>query len=338
MDEPALRSLISSLDQHLATLGGWLYFWTVMVIVGCAGELIFVVYAYLDDRRVWFHARSTGSVAPPEKPSILVLILEVLSVALVVVGIAGELYIDWQSGDLQTQLRDANGKLILLLEQEAGDAKKSALGAADALKIAQQRLGVLEINSDALSLRIQNASGKLTTVEDAVRMQGPRWRLLEDGKKTFVSSLKPFAGQSFTIINCGTGNTEQDVLDQYILRFMGKDGANWIYSGFSSQSGCTSVFGVGGILIEFDIKGAKELKDAGYALTHTFNEIKISAAAMPVLIEPLDLARIPPEFRSIYEGSSIEALAKNPRTVVVFVGSNPMIDFSKRFPELTKHP
>ena len=52
------------------------------------------------------------------------------SVALVVVGISGELYIDWESGDLQTQLRSANGSLVLLLEKEAGAAKDSADAAA----------------------------------------------------------------------------------------------------------------------------------------------------------------------------------------------------------------
>jgi hypothetical protein len=138
MDETALRLLISGLDQHLSSLEGWLHFWTLVVIIGCAGEMYFVLHAYLGDRKNWFNAKTRGFIAPPEKPSGLVLILEILSIALVVVGISGELYIDRESGDLQTQLRVANGKLTLLLEREAGDAKHSAEGAAVASAIAQK--------------------------------------------------------------------------------------------------------------------------------------------------------------------------------------------------------
>jgi len=132
MDEPALRVLISSLEQQLSTLEEWLYFWTMLVIVGCAGELFFVIHEYLDNRKLWNRARTKGFVANPEKPSGFVLIFEVLSVAFVVIGIAGELYLNWQSSDLQTKLRNANGSLILLFEKEAGDAKESALRAAAA--------------------------------------------------------------------------------------------------------------------------------------------------------------------------------------------------------------
>jgi hypothetical protein len=97
-----------------------------MVILGCAGELVFVIFEYLDDRRVWYKARTRGFITFPERPPLIVLILELLSVAFVVVGIAGELNVDFRSGRLETQRNDANGKLILLLDQKAGAAEVSA--------------------------------------------------------------------------------------------------------------------------------------------------------------------------------------------------------------------
>jgi len=137
MDESALRTLIATLDKQSVPLHWWLHFWTWMVIIGCAGEMYFVLHAYLDERKLWFNARTTGFVAPPEKPSWMVLILELLSVAAVVIGIAGELNIDFKAGRLESQLRDANSQLVFLLGKEAGDAEVSAEGAAKAASQAE---------------------------------------------------------------------------------------------------------------------------------------------------------------------------------------------------------
>jgi len=52
--------------------------------------------------------------------------------ALIVIGVAGELYVDVQAGNIETQIREANDKLLGLIIQEAGDAKTSALDAANA--------------------------------------------------------------------------------------------------------------------------------------------------------------------------------------------------------------
>jgi hypothetical protein len=82
-----------------------------------------------------------------------VLILEVTSVALVVIGIAGELFVDWKSDDLQTRLRDANGSLVLKLEQSAGEAKESAKTAAkDATTAKVASAGAVADSGTALTL------------------------------------------------------------------------------------------------------------------------------------------------------------------------------------------
>lgn len=156
MNESALRSLIGGLEQQLSRLEWWLYAWTVLVIVGCAGELYFVQHAYLDERRLWKRARTLGGVAP-KKPSALVLIFEILSVAAVVVGISGELQVDRKSGDIQTQLRDANSQLVLLLEKETGAAKDSAEAAAKAAGIAKEASGNAVVTSSNAKVAAGNA-------------------------------------------------------------------------------------------------------------------------------------------------------------------------------------
>jgi hypothetical protein len=193
MDEPALRSLISSLEQQLGTFEWWLYFWTVLVIVGCAGELFFVFHEYLDERKTWFSARTLGSLALPEKPSGLVFILEVLSVALVVVGIAGELYIDWKSGDLQTQLRNANGSLILLLEKESGDAvtnAKLAKATADAVGREAQEA---ESKIESVSKRASDLDAGLRETQYAFSMRNLQTLAIRD---QLIERLKRFKGKT----------------------------------------------------------------------------------------------------------------------------------------------
>jgi hypothetical protein len=156
MDESALRTLIASLYAQIEPLHFWLHVWTVVVIVGCAGELLFVIYEYRDDRGIWYKARSRGFIAFPEKPPTIVLILELLSVAAVVIGIAGELNIDFKAGRLETKLRDANSQLISLLGRKAEDAKLSAEAASSASVTAKKSA---EAAGGAASIAQEEASG-----------------------------------------------------------------------------------------------------------------------------------------------------------------------------------
>jgi hypothetical protein len=172
MNEAALRLLISDLEHRLSSLDGWLHFWTILVILGCAGELYFVVHEYREDHKIWFNAKTRG-LKLPEKPSFKTLICEVLSVAFVVIGISGELDVDRKSGDLQLQLREANGSLFLLLEKEAGDAKDSAKSAAEQADKAMRDLVATEYvlsdrgigNENALRKALARFKGERIKVE-----------------------------------------------------------------------------------------------------------------------------------------------------------------------------
>lgn len=128
MNDAALKALIDGLEAHRALLDSWLSGWTWVVVVGVALELVFAFHEHLDDLSLW----RLGIVRPPAKPSAGWFIFELFAIALVTIGIVGELKVEANLGNLETQIRDDNGRRLLLLQQQAGEAKTSALAAAEA--------------------------------------------------------------------------------------------------------------------------------------------------------------------------------------------------------------
>lgn len=96
-------------------------------MVGVAIEVIFVIWEYEED----LHDFRGGVVHPPDKPSIFLLILGLFSASLVAVSVAGELLEEARIERVETQIRQANDELYLLLSNEAGDAATSAKKAHD---------------------------------------------------------------------------------------------------------------------------------------------------------------------------------------------------------------
>ena len=173
-----------------------------MVILGCAGELIFVLHEYLDDKKTWYKARTRRFISFPAEPSSIVLILELLSVAFVVIGISGELYVDVTSSRLETKLREANGQLVLLLEGRANDAETSAKNAqasADAVgreaEQAKKTVDIVGKRAEAIDQKLDMAQYFLSARE----LRDPA--LLK-------SQLSAFKGKTFifrSYVNDGEG-------------------------------------------------------------------------------------------------------------------------------------
>jgi hypothetical protein len=111
MTESALKTLLDNLERSRSSLHGWLHFWTFLVVVGVVLEVVFVVWEYAVELKDF----KRGIVHPPEKPSILLLVLGLLGAGLVAVGVAGELYIDVKANSLETEIRKANEDRISLL-------------------------------------------------------------------------------------------------------------------------------------------------------------------------------------------------------------------------------
>jgi len=164
MDESTLNSLIHNLETSRSSLDWWLGFWTCLVVIGVAFELIAVIGEYLADRKLWTTARTRAVLSNPEKPSISRLIFDLLGVVLVVAGVAGELFVQAKVATNETDLRNANGRLVLLLEQEAGDAKHSATGASEAAKQAKGAAAGAEGKAEVVGKKADKAEKTVEAV------------------------------------------------------------------------------------------------------------------------------------------------------------------------------
>jgi hypothetical protein len=232
MDESALRTLLNSLEASRSSLHGLLHIFTWFVVVGLAFDLFVIIKEFRDD---WEDFRY-GQIHPyenhlPKQPSVLLLMLALLGTALIVIGVAGELYVDVRAGKIETQIREANDNLLGLSIQEAGDAKSSAEDAASAAASAQssadgatgsadkaqQRVAVVAKHADELNRELLTTKTQLATVEakraelekslvnlaicNAPRVI-PLWSINAPGNavtKTAVDPLKPHAGWQFVI-------------------------------------------------------------------------------------------------------------------------------------------
>jgi hypothetical protein len=238
MDEAALRISIASLEQQLSSLGSWQHGWTALVILGCAGELIFVLYSYLNERKLWRGTRTRAVRELPEKPSAVVLIFELLSVAAVVFGILGELQVDRKSENIQTNLRKANGQLVLLLEKEAGAAKASAEGAAAAASHAQDI-------ADAVLVRAETLEQEGKKVKNDLVLASSRADLFTSPNvsSNLLKATRPLAGQKVDVrYPAGLSNSEPQLTANLLASVLRAAGMAVSGPMISKQDPVTGVF------------------------------------------------------------------------------------------------
>jgi hypothetical protein len=167
-DESALRSSLASLDKCNSSQHWWLGFWTFLVALGVALEVVFVVREYLDA----LHDFNRGVIHAPERPPTVLFLLGLLGASLVAVGVTGEV---WKGSDIatvETCIRKANDALFLLLSKEAGDAKDSAKVAklaADGAKESANAAGVAaskaEAKAEAVAKRAEQIDAELAQTE-----------------------------------------------------------------------------------------------------------------------------------------------------------------------------
>lgn len=220
MDESTLKSLIQTLQGQRDVLNPWLDGSALIVVIGVILEIVFVIRIYKDELNDW----RRGIFLVPARPSRRWLWFEIAGVVLVSLGVAGEFAIDVRAADLDTQIRDANGKLVLLLEQEAGDAKKSADDAAKAAARANKSADAAvktasgaRKEADSFANEIGNAKrqaaeavSRLADAEqrlaDATQREVAAEKALRDIKSprslvhtdALVAALKPFNGTKYT--------------------------------------------------------------------------------------------------------------------------------------------
>ncbi|MGA2004296.1 MAG: hypothetical protein ABSG70_12995 [Terriglobales bacterium] len=107
-----LRRLLDCLEASRLSLHWWLSFFTWLVVIGVVSETVFVIWEYCDD----MHAFQRGIILPPWKPSRVKFALEIVGVALVAIGVAGELNLESRIATVETKLEDANDRHTVSLQ------------------------------------------------------------------------------------------------------------------------------------------------------------------------------------------------------------------------------
>jgi hypothetical protein len=258
----------------------------------------------------------------------LLLILGLLGAGLVAVGVAGELYIDVQAGKLETQIRKANEDRFLLLSKEAGDAASSA-------KTAHDEADAVKEETDELTTRLGNAAKQLRILEQDIRTQGPRWRLLERATPEMVKQLAPFAGQKVDLFVCGTRESAQ--ADREMMSTWGRiadiledKGAKWsvLHGGLSFWD--TRPLACEGIEVYVSSRAAHRTEEAAKALSNGFTR-----TLPPSIDNMLGVVNSDWVLSMIKRGFEAETApwvlpAKDPDLITVFIGTHPQTEPSKK--------
>lgn len=337
-DASALQSSISALETDIKALeSSWvpwehrLPWFTAIVAIGVAMELLVIFRERRDDIEAWELANFLGVLRSPGRSSIVKMMFEVGSVLLITIGIMGELGVGIEIASINgalrgksAQLRSKSDQLLALVTLQAGDARDSA-------KTAHDEADAVGKEADAIQKRLDRASRQLSKVEQQVRIQGPRRRLLEDNRNKFVEAIKPFAGQRVTVVKCGYAlEAEREQLEQYLLNLLGVSKTNKLNAGWAVESpgyitwakcniGAT---GVGGNLVIVSSSADGTVKAAATALYDALNSIDISTIQAESAPQNRQLAQF------LGDDSPWELAAKDPTAVIILIGANPMFDLS----------
>ncbi len=173
-DASALQSSISALEREIAALEissasweFWLPFFTLLVAIGVAMEIIVVRRDHKEELEEWQTCKLI-----PDKPSSVKVWLEIISVVLVTVGILGELgiglWISHVNGQLRAKssdLRSKSDQLLALITAEAGDAKDSAIIAKASAEAASVEADKATAKAEAVAKRAAHVDAELALAE-----------------------------------------------------------------------------------------------------------------------------------------------------------------------------
>jgi hypothetical protein len=266
-----------------------------------------------------------GKSTPFDRCVFKKLLLHSIGPILVVLGIAGEVIFE--------------GRTFVVEDRQEEEARQIVGSLSDKAAVVDARLASTVSKSDAVSKeadviqeRLDGASRQLSEVEQQVRVQGPRRRLLEDNRDKFLEALKPFAGQRVTVVKCGYAlQAEPEQLEQYLLNLLGvskasKPNAGWAVEspGYTTWAKCnTAASAVGGNLVIVSSTAGGTVKAAATALNDALNRIDISTIQTESTSEGRQL-----ELQFLGEDSPWELAIKDPTAVILLVGSNPMFDLA----------
>jgi hypothetical protein len=330
MDDSAFKAILDGLDANRIALDRWLEFWTWLVIIGVAFELVFVVWHHFDEICEWQKSRSRAVIFAPAKPSALKLVFEMFSVALVVIGVTGELRVERMLGGLETDIRVTNEKRVLLLQQQAGDAATSAHRAAADSARAKTDAGDAKSLASGARAEAGSFQREIASAKRQLAELGPRALLLDARKDEFSKAMEPVSPQKLLIVECIAsrddleGNKEQIDLRQEMFDLLGRNaqlgGSGtlpiskfWYVGTGYLEFGCASGRFGAGTTILYSQKSPSGVKQAAARLAHEFSAAHIANQlweADPAIGPDIDPKR----------DTGFQLAEKNPACIVLRIG------------------
>ncbi len=217
MDASALARALDNLEKSWSLLDCWLNFWTILVVVGVATELIVIITEYAHDRRDF----KRGTIRSPDKPSILIFGLETIGAALVVIGVAGEFQVHVRAGRIETDMRDLTRQSVAISNRDAAASNEHAAVADQKAGEANERAGKNEREAAGLRKDADILRGKNLALEGEVLRLQERlaWRRISAAQHDeFVALLKPYAGSPVFINGFDNADIESKTFAEDIFR------------------------------------------------------------------------------------------------------------------------
>jgi hypothetical protein len=310
MDESALKALIDALQASRDSLDLWLNLSSALVVIGVMLEIVFVVREYREELQDW----RRGIVRPPGRPSRRWLVTELIGVALVSVGVAGEFFIDVKAGALETQIRKANEDLVLLLEQKANDAEASAEGAASAAATAKRSADEAQNRVGSVARQADDLLGKYADAEKSLYklrfLVVPRDQLLMRNGCSFVNAVEPFAGQKIEIRTNSAGISDPNDVEEMknlvgSIEFLLGQVSKWSTSEAQGENGW-------GVTVTVRQNSSLETRNAANVLASAFGDCGLT-----------DMQGNKPISEMADAGSAVDRENGPPDTIVLFAGRHP---------------
>jgi hypothetical protein len=353
-----LPSIVASVDESIKNgLEASRELWFVLLVISTVLVFIGVV---LEEAEGWMPYLER--LLPVTEITQYRLIKRIAKIGwiLIVVGVMGEGAFEVLVSRADSRLQQFNEATLNEARREAGDAAASAQTARNeadaAVKSAFDARTIangarLESHTAAklagkvgdkaekvgekareISTRLDTASQQLAQVEERVRVQGPRSKLLINGQNAFVQALKQFKGQKVILVTCAPRQSPLQTDEEYDFELTllnrlveprpgSVPGAGWtvLSEGHDSWYPCKASGWGRGVWVMYSAPSAKA---AAEALGRALNELKINADTTWII--PKDASeyarqkRQPNDFNALWE-----KVAREPTGIYILTGENP---------------
>ncbi len=213
----ALESEVKALETRSVPWEHWVWVFTFLVVVGVALEWWIIRHEWHDEMRAWALGHF-GVVRLAGRPSLLKLYIEIASVSLIALGVAGELGIGIEissingrlrgkSAELRSKnadLRSQSDQLLALVTLQAGDAKDSALIAKASARTAGVEADKAQTKADAVAEQANGLDRDLAAAKTQLAAVDAKRAELE---KTFRNLAVCSAPRVLPVISSGTKTT-----------------------------------------------------------------------------------------------------------------------------------